>query len=389
MSQDHVDLDAQTVSNGLAKWEQAAATLQSRWTALNGQITGLLTDRTYGADEPGSKFRQSFVEEGQAAGLAARGKVTVDRVVEAGQNIRKCAEDSLAADQEQASEVGVDVPSFNSGGGGASSGGGGASSGGGGASSGGGGSSSGGSSAGEGEMGTSDVVLEDAQLGGPADQDISYERQPIGDAQSPYLPPGDETQVVAGSGGGAQSSTDGTTSEMGYDAAEAGTGGTAGGAQSISGSGPAAGEGRPAAVSDAGGGRDPATVGADRMTTQPVADGGSVQPTPETGPGERGQAAGPALQNPGGPADTIRERIAERIPDSVIERLPDGMAERIYEARADYDIEVPGVDVGGVDVPQHLDMQGVDNSTEGVQVSGAPGEKLPDGGDELTVQQPR
>ena len=375
MSQDHVDLDAQTVSNGLAKWEQAAATLQSRWTALNGQITGLLTDRTYGADEPGSKFRQSFVEEGQAAGLAARGKVTVDRVVEAGQNIRKCAEDSLAADQEQASEVGVDVPSFNSGGGGASSGGG--------------GSSSGGSSAGEGEMGTSDVVLEDAQLGGPADQDISYERQPIGDAQSPYLPPGDETQVVAGSGGGAQSSTDGTTSEMGYDAAEAGTGGTAGGAQSIPGSGPAAGEGRPAAVSDAGGGRDPATVGADRMTTQPVADGGSVQPTPETGPGERGQAAEPALQNPGGPADTIRERIAERIPDSVIERLPDGMAERIYEARADYDIEVPGVDVGGVDVPQHLDMQGVDNSTEGVQVSGAPGEKLPVGGDGLTVQQPR
>jgi len=121
------------------------------------------------------------------------------------------------------------------------------------------------------------------------------------------------------------------------------------------------------------------------MTTQPVADGGSVQPTPETGPGERGQAAGPALQNSGGPADTIRERIAERIPDSVIERLPDGMAERIYEARGDYDIEVPGVDVGGVDVPQPLDMQGVDNSTEGVQVSGAPGEKLPVGGDELTL----
>lgn len=119
MSQDQVDLDAQQVANGLAKWDQVAGTLESRWADLNGRINGLLTTETWGADEPGSNFQESFVEaEGGAGGFEAKGQVEVDKAQRAGRNARKSCEASMAADQEQASKVGgVAVPGFGSGGG--------------------------------------------------------------------------------------------------------------------------------------------------------------------------------------------------------------------------------------------------------------------------------
>ncbi|MGI8626354.1 MAG: hypothetical protein ACR2J5_07270, partial [Geodermatophilaceae bacterium] len=143
MAEDSVDLDPQEVSNGLGKWEQASTSLQSRWNELNGQITGLLNDGTWGGDPQGSNFRSSFYEEGKAGEFKDIGQKTIKRVVETGQNIRTSVEGSLDADKQQASEVGgVNVPSAGGSGGGGSGGG---SSGGG---SSGGGSSGGGSSGG-------------------------------------------------------------------------------------------------------------------------------------------------------------------------------------------------------------------------------------------------
>lgn len=119
MTDGHIDLDPQQVSNGLAKWDQVADTLKSRWDAINGQITGGLTEATFGGDEPGTNFRASFVEEGQAGTLHTRGNETVEAVTQTGRDVRTTAEASLAADADQAAEVGgVSVPGFNSGGGG-------------------------------------------------------------------------------------------------------------------------------------------------------------------------------------------------------------------------------------------------------------------------------
>ncbi len=486
MSEDQVDLDPQQVANGLAKWDQVAATLQSRWDSINGQITGLLTPATFGSDEPGSNFQASFVDEGQAGTLADRGKKTVQQVDETAQKVRKAAEASLAADAQQATEVGgVNVPGFKTG---AGSGGGGGSSAGGGSAMMSGGGSSGGSSGmlmaemapgsggasgmvmsdmvmtgasdqfvpdrgmvmsdtvmtdasgqdqfvSDGGMAMGEMVREDSQLG-PSDQDVMYERLPIGENQSPYPPPGEETQVPAGSGGGAQYSTDGTTSEMVYDA-------------------PRGGGDNPVAAGDAGRARESGTVGADRMTTQPVdgagsnqpvpgptagdrgsdgggaqpapvgdrgSDGGGAQPapasggpvpdggvagtTPDAGPADRGQGqeGGPGRPGPDGPAESFRERIADRIPDSIVERLPDGMAERIYEARGDYAVDVPQtiatqpVETQPVETQtiatqpietQPVETQGVPSSSSAVPVIGLPVEDYNTSGGELTVERPR
>ncbi|MGI8720965.1 MAG: hypothetical protein ACR2JG_01920 [Geodermatophilaceae bacterium] len=427
MSEDHVDLDPQQVANGLAKWDQVAATLQSHWDSINGQITHLLTPATFGGDEPGSNFQASFVDKGQAGTLAGRGKKTVKAVDETAQKVRKAAEASLAADAEQAAKVGgVSVPGFKTGAG--SGGGGGGSSAGGGSAMMSGGSSSGGTSGmmmgekegeaqfvSDGGMVMGEMVLEDTQLG-PSDQDIMYERLPIGDTQSPYPPPGDETQILAGSGGGVQYTTDGTTSELVYDTPRASDS-------------PAAGE--------AGGARETGAVNADRMTTQPAhgpgsnqpapshaagdrgsdggttqpgpapasgergSNGGTAQPAPDTAPADRGQDGAPARQNSDGPAETMRERIADRIPDSIVERLPDGMAERIYEARGDYAVDVPQpIDTQPVDMQpvetqpvetQPVETRGVDSSASAVPVTGLPVEdyRTGGGGGELTVQRPR
>ncbi|MDQ3716273.1 MAG: hypothetical protein M3381_09725 [Actinomycetota bacterium] len=393
MSNEHVDLDPQQVANGLAKWDQVAATLQSRWDSINDQIKILLTPATFGADEPGSNFQASFVEEGQAGTLKDRGQKVVTQVDETAQKVRKAAEASLAADAEQAANVGgVNVASFKTGAGSSS------------------GSSSGGGSAmmmaekvGEAQfvsgagMMMAEKVGEDRFV--PSDDDIILERLPYGETQSPYLVPGPETQVVAGPGGGGQYTTDATNSEVTYetphaDGASPGAGeaggirdaGTVGADRMVTqpvyddspvsqAPGGGAGEDRSSDAGDRGQGREPAGDGGDRMTTQPVDEGGSAQPepgpgagrngpdggtaapAPEAGPADRGQDrgqgqdGGPGRQNSDGPGESFRERIADRIPDSIVERLPDGMAERIYEARGDYAVELPAVDVPAVQIP--------------------------------------
>ncbi len=401
MAQDRVELDPQQVANGLGRWDEVAATLRSRWTAINGQIAPLLTEASWGGDEAGSAFRRALMDEMKAGEFAERGVrdtpdemgavVQVERV---GENVRRAAEASLAADEEQAAEVGRVNPSagFNSGGGGGGSGGGSSS----------GGSaammSSGGSAAGSdmmaemvpgsgtatsemvmqnaaaaqsvpssGSVATWEMVQEDAPLGGPSDQDITYQRQPIGDTQSPYRPPGDETQVAAGPGGRAPYSTDGTTSERVYDD-------------------PSAGNGESAEVSDVGRARESVGGGEDRMTTQPVDEDGSAQTPPQTGPGERGQDTGPRGNGPDGPAESLRERIAERIPDRVVSQLPDGLAERIYEARGDYNVEVGQANVEGTQV---AGTQGLGNPGDDVHLTDVQLDAYLPRGDQLTVEQPR
>lgn len=359
MSEDHVDLDPQQVSNGLAKWDQVAETLQTRWDDVNGRITGLLTPATFGGDEPGSNFQASFVDEGKAGTFHERGMETVTAVEETGQDVRKAAEASLAADDQQASEVGgVNVPGFNSGGGG----GGGSSSGGGGGGGGGGGAMMSGGGGSSGTM-MSGKVGEDVWMSGKSEGArtgeavwLSGESELVGEGTG-------EAAWVPGSGEAGWTSDD----------TEAGYADTTGEAQFVQGTGEALLSGGEPTLSE--GGAQPIAHGEDAIYTHQDETQmlpGSTGDAKSTNNGTIGQSVSD------GPGETLRERIADRIPDRIVEQLPDGMAERIYEARGDYSVEGPAFS----------DVQGPGTVSEGVQVTGAQGEYLPSG-DELTVENPR
>lgn len=272
MSEDHVDLDPQQVANGLANWDQVADTLQARWKAVNAKIDRLLNAKTWGSDEPGRNFQKSVVDEGLAGTLAERGQEAVTNVQEAGQGVRKSVEASLAADQQQASEVGgVGVPAFNN----ASGGGGGSSSGGGG---GGPMTMSGGSSAGSSGMmmtGEGEALLAPGQ-----------------GAQSPII---DERQTMP-------SGTEHVIPEQ----------------PELSGE-------LPVATADQ-------SVAAERSEIFGDAPVGAADQGISNGPTQRGAETGPVRQLPEGRAQDILDRVAQHLPDGLVQQLPEGgMTERISE----------------------------------------------------------
>lgn len=419
MSQDYVDLNAQQVANGLGQWDQVSETLESRWTELNGQIEGLLTPATWGSDDPGTSFEQSFVQEGKAGEFKERGQEVVTRVQETGQNVRTSVEASLGADQQQAAEVGgVNVPGFNSGGGG---GGGGASSGGGGggASSGGGGGASSGGGGG--------ATMTSGGGGGGGGAAIAGETEAVFLNEGEYLiaPPGEGelmAEFVPGSGhaivgdemmtevvpGSTQYVGEGELVAEAVDAGEVVSGQGEPVAEFIPETGQGAGQselvgevvhdgevispnGEPVAefvppqgqVSDQGAAQAqsmPYQTEQSSATQQPPSDtagGGGAQGAPA---GSERPAEGGAGRSTEGAAETIRERIAERIPDRVVEQLPDGIAERIYEARGDYSVDVsqPAVDVSSAG-----------NPAGAVQTTGTPNVEYLPSSDEQTMEQPR
>ncbi|MDQ4038112.1 MAG: hypothetical protein M3313_07135 [Actinomycetota bacterium] len=113
MSQDHVDVQAQQVANGLGIWDPAASNFQARWKDLTSQIDGLIEKAPWGHDEPGTTFDESFCGDGKARELTATGNEIVQRVVDTGKDVRRTCEASFGADQQQAAEVGIDVPHLN------------------------------------------------------------------------------------------------------------------------------------------------------------------------------------------------------------------------------------------------------------------------------------
>jgi len=115
MSQDYVDVRAQQVANGLGMWDPAASNLQVRWKDLTSQIDGYIEKAPWGHDEPGRAFDESFcgdgkARDGKARELTATGNEIVQCVVDTGKDVRRTCEASFNADQQQAAEVGIDVP---------------------------------------------------------------------------------------------------------------------------------------------------------------------------------------------------------------------------------------------------------------------------------------
>ncbi len=110
MSQDYIDVHAQQVANGLGMWDPAASNLQVRWKDLTSQIDGYIEKAPWGHDELGTTFEKSFCGDGKARELTATGNEIVQLVIDTGKDVRRTCEASFDADQQQAAEVGIDVP---------------------------------------------------------------------------------------------------------------------------------------------------------------------------------------------------------------------------------------------------------------------------------------
>lgn len=102
---EHVDLDAQQVSNGATQWEAASSTLSSGWQNALSRIHALSHAGTWGSDGPGNAFAASFKPEETFQG----GEEVIKQIVELGPRVTTAVGLSLAADEEQAAEMSIPV----------------------------------------------------------------------------------------------------------------------------------------------------------------------------------------------------------------------------------------------------------------------------------------
>ncbi len=346
MSQDYVDLNAQQVANGLGKWDQVAGTLDSRWKDLTGRIDGLLNAETWGGDTPGAAFAEKF--DGPAREYRTEGATVVARVVEAGQNVRTACEASLGADNMQAAEVGgVNVPGFNtSGGGGGSSaggGGGGSSAGGGGGGSSAGGGGGGGSSAGGGGSSGSYSVGMSSQMSATVVESQSQLVAEAVEGDAVYVP--EEGQVVGAVAPGSSAYLPAGSAELHGEAVP--------GSSSYA---PADQSGTPSQLSATGQPLSADTVnqfpehaegghGGSAGAAEPAGGKYTIQPAPEGGRGEGGPGFGGREDGDGSPRhipeglaehirgriDHLPDRVFQNLPDGVIQNLPDGVIQQLPE----------------------------------------------------------
>jgi hypothetical protein len=107
MAEDHVHVDPQQASNGLAQWDAGSAPLKSGWTATVERIRALNVPATWGSDGPGEEFAKGYATDAEQF-LGVGGEV-VDQVVELGTNSRTAVLQSIASDEVQAGHVTVEV----------------------------------------------------------------------------------------------------------------------------------------------------------------------------------------------------------------------------------------------------------------------------------------
>lgn len=106
--QSNVDVDPQQVSNATSQMDATASALQSAWQSSTAAIEGLSNAATWGTDGPGEEFQRAYADSG-GSDLAARGQAAVTDVGTFGPDVRTAVQNSLAADEVQATQVHVDV----------------------------------------------------------------------------------------------------------------------------------------------------------------------------------------------------------------------------------------------------------------------------------------
>lgn len=99
---EHVDLDAQQVSNGAAQWEAASSAVNSGWQNAMARVSTLCCANPWGSDAAGSTFAGNFKP---LETLEAPGKEVIGQVVELGPKVTTAVGLSLAADEQQAAEM--------------------------------------------------------------------------------------------------------------------------------------------------------------------------------------------------------------------------------------------------------------------------------------------
>ena len=107
MADDHVYVDPQQASNGLAQWDAGSAPLKSGWTDTVARIAALSNAGSWGTDGPGEQFAGTYDTESQEF-LRVGGEV-VDQVVKLGDDARTAVLRSIASDEVQAGHVTVEV----------------------------------------------------------------------------------------------------------------------------------------------------------------------------------------------------------------------------------------------------------------------------------------
>lgn len=107
MADEHVYVDPQQASNGLAQWDAGSAPLKSGWTDTVQRIRDLNVPATWGSDGPGEQFAGTYEDDAEQF-LSVGGEV-VDQVVKLGTDARTAVLQSIASDEVQAGHVTVEV----------------------------------------------------------------------------------------------------------------------------------------------------------------------------------------------------------------------------------------------------------------------------------------
>lgn len=101
MTNDHVWIDPQQASNGIAQWDAAAEATQEHWSTQTASASGM--GSPWGADEAGATFAEQY----GGTQLLSNPDVAAlfEKLVETGTNVRTAINASLASDETQAQGV--------------------------------------------------------------------------------------------------------------------------------------------------------------------------------------------------------------------------------------------------------------------------------------------
>ena len=98
------------VAAGAARWTAASADLEAAWAQARGAILALSTERTWGADGPGSAFAGAYLRDGGPAEVlfgtgATGGQNLVTAVGETGPALTESVSQLVADDRDAATRI--------------------------------------------------------------------------------------------------------------------------------------------------------------------------------------------------------------------------------------------------------------------------------------------